>query len=172
MKRLHVHAPVDGLDKSLRFCSGMCGAEPAVVKTDYARWMPEDSRVNFAFSRRGAGNGLNHLGIQAGSAAGLDELQSSLASLQPDVKKQEEVRCCHARADKHWVTDPSGIARETFDMPDRIPVFGPPDKTRANRAASHRPGRECNRAPTVLAAPHRLPPKKAQPAANVESEND
>ena len=135
MKRLHVHVSVDDLDKSIRFYSGMFGVEPTVVKTDYAKWMLEDPRVNFAISHRGAGNGLNHLGIQVESAAELDEMQSRLTSLQPDVEKEEEVACCYARSDKYWVTDPSGIAWETFHTLDRIPVFGTPDKTEPNRAA-------------------------------------
>jgi hypothetical protein len=128
MKRLHVHVSVDNLSNSIKFYSGMFGVEPTVVKSDYAKWMLEDPRVNFAISHRGAETGLNHLGIQAESAGELGEMQSRLMSLQPDVEKEEEVACCYAKSDKYWVTDPSGIAWETFHTLDSIPVFGEPDK--------------------------------------------
>lgn len=124
MKRLHVHVSVDNLDKSVTFHSGMFGVEPNVVKPDYAKWMLDGPRVNFAISRRGAETGLNHLGIQVDSAGELCEMQSRLTSLQPDVEKEEEVACCYAKSDKYWVTDPSGIAWETFHTLDTIPVFG------------------------------------------------
>jgi catechol 2,3-dioxygenase-like lactoylglutathione lyase family enzyme len=129
MKRLHIHVAVDNLDNSIRFYSGMFGAKPTVAKTDYAKWMLEDPRVNFAISRRGAKAGLNHLGMQVESAGELSAMQARLASLQPDVKKEEDVACCYAKGDKYWVTDPSGIAWETFHTLDSIPVFGKADKT-------------------------------------------
>lgn len=129
MKRLHVHVSVDNLADSIKFYSGMFAAEPSVVKTDYAKWMLDDPRVNFAVSQRGAGVGLNHLGIQVESAAELDEMQSRLASLSPDVALEEGTACCYAKSDKYWVNDPSGIAWETFHTLDSIPVFGEPEKT-------------------------------------------
>jgi hypothetical protein len=85
--------------------------------------------MNFAISQRGADVGLNHLGIQVESAEELGAMQSRLATLQPDVEKEEGVACCYAKSDKYWVTDPSGIAWETFHTLDTIPVFGEPDKT-------------------------------------------
>jgi catechol 2,3-dioxygenase-like lactoylglutathione lyase family enzyme len=129
MKRLHVHVSVDNLDNSIRFYSGMFGMEPSVVKADYAKWMLDDPRINFAISHRGAEAGLNHLGIQVESASELGDMQARLTSLQPDVEKEEDVACCYARSDKYWVTDPSGIAWETFHTLDSIPVFGEPGKT-------------------------------------------
>ncbi|TCS38018.1 hypothetical protein EDC30_103310 [Paucimonas lemoignei] len=129
MKRLHVHISVDNLADSIKFYSGMFATEPTVVKPDYAKWMLDDPRVNFAISQRGADIGLNHLGIQVESATELSEMQSRLASLQPDLEKEESVACCYAKSDKYWVNDPSGIAWETFHTLDTIPVFGEPDKT-------------------------------------------
>jgi hypothetical protein len=129
MKRLHVHVSVDNLDNSIKFYSGMFGVEPNVVKPDYAKWMLEDPRVNFAISHRGAEIGLNHLGIQVESGNELGEMQSRLAGLQPDVEKEEGVACCYAKSDKYWVNDPSGIAWETFHTLDTIPVFGESNKT-------------------------------------------
>ena len=143
MKRLHVHLSVDNLDKSIQFYSGMFGVEPTVVKPDYAKWMLDDPRVNFAISHRGAKIGLNHLGIQVESGNELSEMQSQLAGLRPDVEKEEGVACCYAKSDKYWVNDPSGIAWETFHTLDTIPVFGMSNKTS--------PGTEAYCAPLSLA---------------------
>lgn len=129
MKRLHVHILVDSLADSVRFYSGMFGAEPTVMKSDYAKWMLEDPRVNFAISQRGAEVGLNHLGIQVESVIELGEMQSRLVALQSDVVEEQDAACCYAKSDKYWVTDPSGIAWETFHTLDSIPVFGEPNKT-------------------------------------------
>ncbi len=135
MKRLHVHISVNDLANSIRFYSGMFATEPTVVKTDYAKWMLDEPRMNFAISQRGATTGLNHLGIQVESAHELGEMQSRLASLQPDLEKEEGVACCYAKSDKYWVNDPSGIAWETFHTLNTIPVFGEPDKTKAETQA-------------------------------------
>lgn len=131
MKRLHVHVSVDDLAASIKFYSGMFAADPTVVKSDYAKWMLEDPRVNFAISRRGAEVGLNHLGIQVESAEELAQMESRLQSLQPDVELEAGTACCYAKSDKYWVNDPSGIAWETYHTLDTIPVFGEPDKATA-----------------------------------------
>ena len=128
MKRLHIHVAVDNLNDSIRFYSGMFGGAPSVVQPDYAKWMLEDPRVNFAISRRGAEPGLNHLGIQVESVEELGEMQARLAALQPDVVKQEGVACCYAKSDKYWLTDPSGLLWETFQTLESIPVFGESEK--------------------------------------------
>lgn len=130
MKRLHVHVSVDNLADSIRFYSSMFNAQPSVEKRDYAKWMLDDPRMNFAISQRGAATGLNHLGIQVESADELDEMQARLQALQPDVEKEEGVACCYAKSDKYWVTDPSGIAWETFHTLDAIPVFGAPENAK------------------------------------------
>lgn len=135
MKRLHVHISVDNLADSIQFYSGMFASEPTVVKPDYAKWMLEDPRVNFAISQRGADIGLNHLGIQVESADELNDMQSRLQALRPDVEKEEGVACCYAKSDKYWVNDPSGIAWETFHTLDHIPVFGNPNKTSTAKEA-------------------------------------
>ena len=124
MKRLHVHVAVDNLADSIKFYSGMFASAPTVVKTDYAKWQLEDPRMNFAISQRGAVAGLDHLGIQVESDTELAAMQSRLDSLQPGVEKEEGVACCYAKSDKYWVTDPSGIAWETFHTLDSIPVYG------------------------------------------------
>lgn len=153
MKRLHVHVSVDDLAESIQFYSGMFASEPTVVKADYAKWMLEDPRMNFAISRRGELTGLNHLGIQVESGLELKEMQDRLGALQPDLEKEEGVACCYAKSDKYWVNDPSGIAWETFHTLDSIPVFGEPDTMAAS--PEKQAGREACCVP--LARPNRSP---------------
>jgi hypothetical protein len=124
MKRLHVHVSVDNLADSIRFYSSLFASEPTVEKTDYAKWMLDDPRVNFAISQRGIQTGLNHLGIQVESVAELGQMQSRLQSLQPGLEKEENAACCYAKSDKYWLTDPQGVVWETFHSLDTIPVFG------------------------------------------------
>lgn len=124
MKRLHVHVAVDNLQQSIKFYSGMFAAEPTVVKPDYAKWMLDDPRVNFAISQRGREAGVNHLGIQVESADELAEMQGRLTTLQTALLEEPNASCCYAKSDKYWVNDPSGIAWETFHTLDSIPVYG------------------------------------------------
>lgn len=124
MKRLHVHVTVDNLADSIGFYSKMFAAEPTVLKRDYAKWMLDDPRVNFAISQRGLDAGVNHLGIQVESAEELAEMEARLATLQTPMLAQENAACCYAKSDKYWLEDPSGIAWETFHTLDDIPVYG------------------------------------------------
>jgi len=140
MKRFHVHLGVEDLERSILFYSGLFGAEPTVRKPDYAKWMIDEPRVNFAISQRGSGNvGVNHLGLQAESddeLAGLrDRFQAADAS---SVIDEPGVHCCYAKGDKHWVTDPQGIAWEAFHTLDSIPFFNAavePATTKSNCCA-------------------------------------
>jgi hypothetical protein len=124
MKRFHVHVAVDDLAQGIRFYSAMFATEPSVQKPDYAKWMLNDPRVNFAISQHGAQHGLNHLGIQVESDYELRDMQSRLESLQPDIAKEEDVPCCYAKSDKYWINDPAGIAWETFHTLGTIPIYG------------------------------------------------
>ncbi|HRK79007.1 MAG TPA: ArsI/CadI family heavy metal resistance metalloenzyme [Thiobacillus sp.] len=124
MKRLHIHVAVDDLTASIKFYSAMFAAEPSVLKSDYAKWMLDDPRVNFAISARGAPAGLNHLGVQVESADELAEMNRRLQTLEAEVVEEMGTACCYARSDKYWTTDPTGIAWETYHTLDSIPVFG------------------------------------------------
>ncbi|HZM33982.1 MAG TPA: ArsI/CadI family heavy metal resistance metalloenzyme [Burkholderiales bacterium] len=124
MKRLHVHVAVHDLEKSIRFYSALFAAQPVVRKDDYAKWMLEDPRVNFAISTRGKKAGLDHLGIQAENAAELEEIGSRLAQADVSVLPQKEAACCYAKSDKYWTIDPQGIAWESFHTLDSIPMYG------------------------------------------------
>ena len=123
MKRFHVHVSVPALDDAIRFYSGLFAAEPTVRKADYAKWMLDDPRVNFAISQRGAAPGLNHLGIQVESDAELAEMQQRLESTEAGFIEETGAACCYARSDKYWANDPVGIAWETYHTLDTIPMF-------------------------------------------------
>lgn len=125
MKRFHVHVAVADLAASVRFYSTIFGRQPTVEKADYAKWMLDDPRVNFAISTQGtARTGLDHLGFQVESAAELSGLQAQLMAADAGLVTEENAACCYARSDKYWVTDPSGIAWETFHTLGSVPVFG------------------------------------------------
>jgi hypothetical protein len=123
MKRFHVHITVENLPESIQFYSALFSSPPTVQKDDYAKWMLDDPRVNFAISNRSSEFGLDHLGIQVESNDELNNMQSVLSALQSDLQK-EEAACCYAKSEKYWVTDPQGIAWETFHTLGSIPVFG------------------------------------------------
>jgi len=123
MKRLHVHLSVDNLKKNIEFYSTMFGAKPTVQHDDYAKWMLDDPRVNFAISDRSDNKGLDHLGIQAESEQELDAIKHCLDATQAPIETQEEASCCYVESNKHWVTDPQGIAWESFHSLKEIPTF-------------------------------------------------
>jgi len=114
MKRLHLHVAVDNLNRSIGFYSTLFGATPVIVKDDYAKWMLEDPKVNFAISIHAANSGLDHLGIQVESDSELQELAGRLKAAGETSRDQEASTCCYAQSNKAWVTDPSGLRWETF----------------------------------------------------------
>jgi lactoylglutathione lyase len=124
MKRMHVHVSVSDLGKSIRFYSELFDAQPSVVEADYAKWKLDDPRVNFAISARGAEPGLDHLGIQVDSGGELQAIHDRLDAAGQAMLTQEATHCCYARSDKHWVTDPQGLAWETFHTLGSAPTYG------------------------------------------------
>jgi catechol 2,3-dioxygenase-like lactoylglutathione lyase family enzyme len=123
MKRFHVHLHVTDLAQSLAFYSKLFAAEPARVEADYAKWMLQDPPVNFAISTRGSAAGIDHLGIQTDDPAELAELKARAEAADFALLDEGETTCCYARSEKHWVTDPQGIAWEHFHTLGNIPVF-------------------------------------------------
>jgi len=147
MKRFHVHAHVDDLKASIAFYSKLFAAAPTRLESDYAKWMIEDPRINFAISTRGGKPGVDHLGFQTDSDEELVELKERAQAADMALLDEGETTCCYARSEKHWVTDPQGIAWEQFHTLDNIPTFsqdsaGVPQQTAAccgNAAPSGRP---------------------------------
>ena len=134
MKRFHVHVAVKDLQESIRFYSAVFGAAPTVEQIDYAKWMIDDPRVNFAISTRGHQPGVNHLGFQVESNAELTAMRSQLEVADASLVEQTGTACCYARSDKYWVTDPAGIAWETFHSLGTVPVFGEEAPSDTNEA--------------------------------------
>jgi catechol 2,3-dioxygenase-like lactoylglutathione lyase family enzyme len=124
MKRFHVHVAVGDLAQSTRFYSALFGMPPTVQKIDYAKWMLDDPRVNFAISERADAEGVNHLGFQAESSEELEEIHARLQSADTAIATEKGANCCYAISDKYWVKDPTGIAWESFRSLDTIPFYG------------------------------------------------
>jgi hypothetical protein len=123
MKRFHVHLHVDDLAKSVGFYSKLFASEPARLEGDYAKWMLEDPPVNFAISTRGTQPGIDHLGIQTDDPAELATMKARAEAADMALLDEGETTCCYARSEKHWVTDPQGVAWEHFHTLADIPVF-------------------------------------------------
>ncbi|MBB2927727.1 ArsI/CadI family heavy metal resistance metalloenzyme [Paraburkholderia silvatlantica] len=124
MKRFHIHVHVDDIAASVAFYSKLFGAEPTRIEADYAKWMLDDPRVNFAISTRGSKVGVDHLGFQVDDTAELAELAQRAQAADMTLLDQGETTCCYARSDKHWIVDPQGIAWEHFHTLDTTPVYG------------------------------------------------
>lgn len=123
MKRFHVHLHVADLAHSVAFYSKLFGAQPTRVESDYAKWMLDDPRVNFAISTRGSAPGVDHLGFQVDDASELAELKARAQDADLALLDEGATSCCYARSEKHWVTDPQGIAWEHFHTLGNIPTF-------------------------------------------------
>jgi catechol-2,3-dioxygenase len=134
MKRLHIHVSVDDVSSSIRFYNTLFAAEPAVTKSDYAKWMLEDPRVNFAISKRGGEAGIRHLGIQVEDRAELADVYSRLQRAEAPVLEEGATTCCYAKSEKSWIEDPQGIQWETFLTTGESTVYGsdPVVEARAN----------------------------------------
>lgn len=124
MKRLHVHVSVEDISQSVRFYSTLFAAEPAVTKPDYAKWMLDDPRVNFAISTRSAETGLDHLGIQVETPDELHEVYERLQQADRPVLVEGATTCCYAKLEKSWITDPQGLSWETFLTSGESTVYG------------------------------------------------
>lgn len=125
MKRLHVHVGVENLDQSIAFYSGLFGDAPSVTKPDYAKWMLDDPRVNFAISRKeGASKGIEHLGIQVEDAGELADVYGRLAAAGGPVLEEGATTCCYAQSEKSWIADPDGVVWEAFLTNGEATVYG------------------------------------------------
>jgi len=138
MKRFHLHVSVANLDESIRFYSTLFGSQPSVRQPDYAKWMVDDPRLNFAISTHRQPVGINHAGFQVESDEELRAMHAQLQAADAQLIQEDQQPCCYARSDKYWVTDPTGIAWETFHTLDSIPVYGVDTKVFDHGASSTR----------------------------------
>jgi glyoxalase/bleomycin resistance protein/dioxygenase superfamily protein len=127
MKRFHVHVAVPDLGTGIRFYSTLFGSAPTVHENDYAKWMLDEPHLNFAISQRSGKPGVNHLGFQVDSDEELEALHANLKAADRAVVAEKGANCCYARSDKYWITDPAGIAWESFHTLGTIPTFDAPD---------------------------------------------
>jgi len=123
MKRFHIHLGVEKLDEAIRFYTALFGAGPVKRKPDYAKWLLEDPRVNFAISTRAKRNGMDHLGIQVEDEQELTELRERLKAADMAVVDEGETVCCYARSDKSWIQDPIGIPWEAYRTMEDAQLF-------------------------------------------------
>jgi catechol-2,3-dioxygenase len=124
MKRLHVHVSVEDLHESVRFYSRLFATDPTVLKSDYAKWMLDDPRVNFAISARGGKPGVQHLGIQVEDRAELAEVYERLRQTERAVIEEGATTCCYAHGEKSWIDDPQGVQWETFLTTGESTIYG------------------------------------------------
>jgi len=124
MKRFHVHVSVPNIEESVRFYSNLFGMQPTTLKDDYAKWMMDDPKVNFAISNKGREPGVDHLGLQVDDDAELNEVAERLKSADETVLEQKTTTCCYAESRKAWTTDPVGIPWETFLTLGDSTVYG------------------------------------------------
>jgi catechol 2,3-dioxygenase-like lactoylglutathione lyase family enzyme len=151
MKRLHVHVAVDDLQRSISFYAALFAAEPSVTKPDYAKWMLDDPRVNFAISTRGRAPGLDHLGIQAEDEGELKEIYARLRKAGGEVIEQGQTSCCYAKSEKSWIDDPAGISWETFFTTGESTDYGDGSGERVARVAHEKSCCAPQRAPAQAA---------------------
>lgn len=123
MKRMHIHIGVKNIDDSVRFYNALFGAEPAKLKPDYAKWMLEDPRINFAISTRAQNTGVDHLGFQVDDAGELDDIRAKLSAANISTHSDGAATCCYAKSEKSWVEDPNGIAWETYHTMEDAQIF-------------------------------------------------
>jgi len=148
MKRLHLHVSVPDLAQSIAFYETLFGAKASVVKDDYAKWMLDDPKVNFAISaREGRALGVDHVGIQVDSAAELGELAGRLKAAGAQTFDEAATTCCYAQSDKSWVGDPAGVRWETFFTFGEATTYGTSDALAALEATAAAPKAACCGAP-------------------------
>jgi len=140
-KRFHVHVHVKDLEQSIGFYSKLFGATPARTESDYAKWMLDDPRLNFAISTRGNNVGVDHLGLQTDDPAELTGMRAQARAADLAMSVEGETTCCYAKSDKHWITDPQGIAWEHFHTMADVATFGAPAVKSAPAATACCPAR-------------------------------
>ena len=136
MKRFHVHVHVEDLPASVAFYSQLFAAPPSRVESDYAKWMLDDPRINFAISNRGGKAGIDHLGLQTDTDEELVALKARARAADMTLLDEGETTCCYARSDKYWLTDPDGVAWEQFHTLDSIPTFSETKPASSAQAAA------------------------------------
>lgn len=124
MKRFHVHLRVKNLAESIAFYNAMFGTSATVIKADYAKWMLENPRVNFAISTGHTQTGIEHLGLQVDSEQELQGVYENMQNAKGTVTEEGECTCCYSKSQKSWITDPQGVDWEAFYTHGTATVYG------------------------------------------------
>lgn len=125
MKRMHIHLSVENIEQSIGFYTKLFGTEPSVVKSDYAKWMLDDPRVNFAMSsHEGAKRGVEHVGIQVENADELTQVYDRIKEAGGAIFDEGATTCCYAESEKNWTADPDGVAWEAFLTHGDVTEYG------------------------------------------------
>jgi predicted lactoylglutathione lyase len=135
MKRFHVHVRVKDLNESIGFYTALFNHQPSVLKPDYAKWMLDDPRVNFAISTGHSETGIEHLGIQAGSSEELRTVYDHMKNAKGAVKEEGTCTCCYSKSLKSWITDPQGVSWEAFYTYGEATVYGEGEHSRLSPEA-------------------------------------
>ncbi len=143
MKRIHIHISVKDLDENISYYCKLFDAEPTTIKSDYAKWMLDDPKVNFAISSRNENTGLDHLGIQVDSNDDLLVLQKNMKAADENIKEERGQGCCYSVSDKYWSVDPQGIAWEGYHTLSSIPTFNQSDESKQETQACCAPKKSC-----------------------------
>lgn len=152
MKRFHVHVAVADLEQSIRFYSTLFASDPVVLKSDYAKWMLDDPRVNFAISQRGTEAGVRHLGIQVEDAVELSEVYSRLQKADSPVLEEGATTCCYARSEKSWIEDPQNVKWETFLTVGESTTYGSEEPAMPRNASCCEPKGTVSKEPSRCCA--------------------
>ena len=134
MRRLHLHIGVEHLNESISFYETLFKSKPTKLKEDYAQWVLEDPKINFAISTRAEKIGVEHLGIQVDNSVELNKIREDLDHHQISTHSDGEVTCCYAKSEKSWVTDPSGLAWEVYHTMEDAEMFHGEKKSQKSKA--------------------------------------
>ena len=134
MKRMHIHLGVKSIDESVKFYNALFGVEPAKLKSDYAKWMLEDPRINFAISTRAGKVGVDHMGLQVDDVSELNALRTQMSAANISTHSDGETTCCYAKSEKSWVEDPNGIAWEAYHTMEDAQLFSGGEKSNEGSA--------------------------------------
>ncbi|MCB1702308.1 MAG: VOC family protein [Pseudomonadales bacterium] len=149
MKRMHIHIGVESIDQGIKFYSALFGAQPVKTKTDYAKWMLDDPRVNFAISTREGEKGLSHLGLQVDEDAELEQLRERFKQADMSVFDEGETLCCYARSEKSWLQDPAGIPWEAYRTMEDVQYFASSSTESDERGATDGAGMQSQECATT-----------------------
>lgn len=117
--RMHISVSVEEISKAIEFYTTLFNQPPSIVRDDYAKWMIEDPKVNFAIDRRCGDPGVDHLGIQAETEDELEVITRRMQNAGQPYADVGKTQCCYANMDKAWTKGLGGEKWEGFFTHDQ-----------------------------------------------------